>query len=181
MVTKIDYNRGLIKGKDQSTGVNVYMYLDDPGVYLSSQGTMVSQAVAERAGFDIARHRNERIRRLRIGKAKEMIEAQLDHEESKSSTIKVQNGWAIKHIGFGKHYIEAPDGSIITDRNLTLEQAHGLLQELAVNDPAYDELPPEAVEGAEDNDPVLNFAAAGKRGRSAKGQFTKGDTGQAGS
>ncbi len=53
MTSKIDYNRGCVKMSHPSSGMDVYMYKDDPGVYLDAFANVVSEAVAQACGYSI--------------------------------------------------------------------------------------------------------------------------------
>lgn len=156
MPDKIDYNRGVIKGKDQTSGVAVYMYIDTPGVYLSEQGTQVTAELAKKAGFDVDKYRVARLKSERLAKAKHIIEQELEADNSKKKAIKEKNGWAIVHLGFGRHVIEDPDGNEMTERQLTREEAEVVFEQLI----------PDEVEATDDS---ANQAAAEAATRFAKG------------
>lgn len=128
---KIDYNRGVQKWLDPSSGVEVYMYDDSPGKYLSNQGTPITEEFAKRAGVDIEFFRRQRIKLERMTAAKDLIEKELQADEGRKKTVFERDGWAIVHVGFGLHYIEDPDGTKITEAKLTLEQAHDVFNHLA--------------------------------------------------
>ena len=50
----IDLNRGVsIRGCDKPTCFQVFMYKDEPGVYLNVYGNPVSDEIAEEAGFNV--------------------------------------------------------------------------------------------------------------------------------
>jgi hypothetical protein len=158
MPGKIDFDRGVIIGKDQATGVNVYMYADTPGIYLNVQGLPVTTELAARAGFDIDKYYKARVKRERMAAAKAVIEQELDENNSKKKVIKERNGWAIVALGFGKHVIEDPDGQSVSERTLTGEEAQVVFDHLV---PVSEEDGGEVEEAPEA--PATKGKAAGKK------------------
>lgn len=57
---------GVVIRKDPTTGADVFMYRNDPGVYYSSNGIEVSPALARAAGFDVERLAAEKIKKQKM-------------------------------------------------------------------------------------------------------------------
>lgn len=124
-VLKIDYNRGAMKKIDLKTGIEVYMYIDLPGVYYNSFETEVSEGLALAAGYDIGKYGKMRKRRELAALALQAIDQDLEMEEyaEKPETIEERGGFKVVHVGMGRHFIYDPDGGKLVDRHLTLEEA----------------------------------------------------------
>lgn len=135
-VLKVDYNRPLIKKAEAKTGIEVFMYLDTPGVYLNSYELPVSESLAEAAGFDTAKYGKMRKRRELMALAKKGIEEQLALEEENDvkEVVQERGGFSIVHIGLGRHVIEDPDGGQIVANHLTLAEAEAALNQLVPQD-----------------------------------------------
>lgn len=130
-VLKVDYNRPLLK-KVTKDGIDVYMYLDLPGVYYNSFETVVDDKLAQEAGFDIPKYGKLKKRREQLAIAMEAIDAELDMEEynDKREIILERGGFTLVSIGMGRHVIEDPDGGKLVNRPLTLEEAKAALDKL---------------------------------------------------
>ena len=131
-MTKVDYNRPLIKKIDQSTGIEVYMYMDLPGVYYNTFESQVSEALAASAGYDVALFGKQKRRREQLVVAMDAIDAQLDLQEDngQKEVVVDRGGFSVVHIGLGRHIIEDQDGGKIVDRPLTLDEAKAALEKL---------------------------------------------------
>lgn len=69
---KVDLDRGVIQTFD-SSGWLISMYVDEPGTYRDAQGRIVSEEVAERAGFDIQHFARERRAQERKAQLQKLI------------------------------------------------------------------------------------------------------------
>lgn len=127
---KIDYNRGVHKQKTV-TGIEVYMFLDEPGVYYSAQGSQLPEEVASEAGFPIDKWRKLRLKKERTVAFNKALEEELEIEgQATKKVIKEREGWAISTSGFGKFFIEDPDGMVISNRTLTKAEAEKIFDKL---------------------------------------------------
>jgi hypothetical protein len=131
---KIDYDRGVMKSVQPSTGVEVYMYLDEPGVYRNAFGDVITEKLAQEAGFDVEKFRKARIRRERMADAKRAIEEELDHSDVQTKVVKQRNGYALVSMGFGRYNIEDPDGQPLTDKPLTKQEAEAVFDKVVPDD-----------------------------------------------
>ena len=130
---KINYDRGVIISQHKSSGMDVYMYVDTPGVYLNAFGTPIDEQLAKEAGFDVVKYGKDRVKRERMAAAMGAIEHELEiaNEEGNKKTVKEQNGFKVIDIGLGRHYVEDPDGNRLTATPLPLEQSVLLLDKIA--------------------------------------------------
>lgn len=133
MANKIDYNRGVMFQSDAATGINVYMYLDNPGVFLSNQGTEVAPELARSAGFDVEKLTKERQLRERMSEAMKAIRAELALGEENKTVVVEREGFKLVDIGVGRFQVLGPDGDVLTKDPLPKEQAELLMDQLVPN------------------------------------------------
>lgn len=131
-VLKVDYNRPLIKMADKATGIEVYMYLDLPGVYYNSYELPVSETLAASAGFDIVKFGKMKKRREQLALAMEAIDMDLEMQDFNEAheIVLERGGFSVVNIGLGRHIIKDPEGGKLVDRPLTLEEAKAALEKL---------------------------------------------------
>ncbi len=157
-VLKIDYNRGCLKKVIQSTGMEIFMYIDMPGVYYNSFETEVPEDLAAKAGYDITKFGKMRKRREQMALAMKSIDADLAMEEysEQREVIEQRGGFTLVHIGLGRHILEDPEGGKLVDRPLTLEEGQKAMEELVPKElkPLPDSLPT--------NKPVVKNLANGR-------------------
>lgn len=134
---KIDYDRGVTK-KLHPTGVAVYMYADEPGVYRNAFGTIVSDELAEQAGYDLKQLGKLRLKRERMAAAMEAINAELESGEIERIVVEERDGFQLVDIGYDRFNVEDPDGNVLNPVPLTKVQAK----------PLFDKLAPQPVEEA---------------------------------
>src|SRR6266699_464625 len=111
----IDYDRGVHIRTHHSTGVDVYMYVDNPGVYLSAHGTPVSEALAREAGYPVDEQVKQRELNKRLRAAHAAVYAEMNAGEAAQEIVEERDGFTIVSIGLGRHIIKSPDGDQLTD------------------------------------------------------------------
>ena len=79
----IDKNRGCIR-KSTPSGLIVYMYKDEPGVYLDAKGNPINEEVAAAARFDIVRGKREKRRLELYAEARRRADEQVAREFRKA-------------------------------------------------------------------------------------------------
>lgn len=126
----IDYNRGVMKLQDNATGVSVYMYLDDPGVYLSGQGTEVDISLARQAGFEVDKQLKQKLLKERLATAMAGIQAELETGEKDQTVLLERDGFKLVDLGLGRHQVLSPDGDSLVPNPLPKEQATLLFEQL---------------------------------------------------
>lgn len=129
MVVNIDYDRGVMMNVHPSN-VEVYMYLDDPGVYLSAHGTPVTEDFARGAGFDVVEQTKKRQVKERMKVAMTRINAELELAASEKVVVMERNGFKLVDLGLDRHQVESPDGLVLNKDPLPLAQAKTLLEAL---------------------------------------------------
>ena len=124
---EIDLNRG-VTIKTHSSGVQIYMYKDTPGVYLTAHGTEAPQKLAREAGFDVEKLRRALVKKERMAQAMVAVEQEFSAPESSHKVIADKDGFSVMSIGFGKHNLIDPDDNKINPRPLTKQEAMALLE-----------------------------------------------------
>ena len=131
---KIDYDRGVMIKVHNVTGMDIFMYMAEPGIYLNAFGTPVAEDLAAAAGYDIVKYGKERQRREKMKLAMSAIDAelQLADEISKDEELVVmeRNGFKIIDIGLGRRIVKDPDGGILTVNPVPEELAMKLFDQL---------------------------------------------------
>lgn len=130
MIGKIDYSRGVTIRKHMGTGVDVIMYKDTPGVYLSWHGTKVSEVMAKEAGFPVEILGREKLRRERLDAAGLMIDKELGQAPGMETVVAEKDGFRIVDIGQGRFVVKDPEGFAMHKAWLGREMADKLLQYL---------------------------------------------------
>ena len=68
----IDLNKGVVYKMVPESRIRVYMYAQQPGVYLDAFGNQLSEVFAKEAGFDTDTLRTERTRQTRMSRRRTM-------------------------------------------------------------------------------------------------------------
>lgn len=125
----LDANRGL-QIRFGPGGMEVAMYKDTPGIYLSVTGAIVSEQVAAAAGFPVKALGQKREIQLRKETAFAAIEEEFS-VVSKSEVIAEAGGFQVVSLGIGRHEIRDPTGAVLTEKPMSKKAAKLLLQKLA--------------------------------------------------
>lgn len=89
----IDVNRGVEIRKERASGIKVYMYINEPGVYLNEHGKPMTEEFAERAGFEVGTHAKQKLKRERMAEFMSKLEIELELANStEEEKILVQRG-----------------------------------------------------------------------------------------
>lgn len=129
---KIDYDRGAIIMSHPGTGMDVFMYVDAPGEYLTAHAVPVPDDIAQAAGYDVARLAKERLRNQRKAQASAIIDRELaDDANTNEECVDVRNGFHLVSIGMGRHNVKDPDGNILNAHPLPKEGAQKLFNAMA--------------------------------------------------
>lgn len=133
----IDKDRGVTIRK-HPTGAQVFMYKDQPGVFLSAFGTPVTATMAREAGFDTSFLLKEREKREKMTEAMQAIEAQYRNGGAVNEVLDERSGFKLICTGMGRHALMAPDGSVMNDRPLTFDEAVAAFDNIAPKEVADD-------------------------------------------
>ncbi len=115
-------------------GIAVFMYNDDPGVFLNERGAPVSDRFAEAAGFDVQSLGRARRKKIAMAKVGAQVDAEFS-EQTNSNIIMERGEYRLVEIApghFAIHFIE-PDGhgSPLSATVLSRKAAEKLFDELA--------------------------------------------------
>jgi hypothetical protein len=129
---KVDYDRGVIIRVHDLSGTDVFMYVDEPGIYMTAHGGKVSDQFAAEAGFDVDLLAKERKRIDLKRKANEAIDQELNDQNNLSEeVVEERNGFKLVSIGLGRHHIKDPEGNRLTSSPLPQEAAEKVFNSLA--------------------------------------------------
>lgn len=145
MAFKIDLDRGVHQRIDPNSGMDVYMYVDTPGVYLTIHGTEVDVELARRAGFPVEEQLRQRHIKEALASAQDKVLAELQAaDQSMKVVVKEADGFKIIDIGYDRYQVLSPDDDVLTPSPLNLKSALILLDQLVPPGPeeATVETPP---------------------------------------
>jgi len=146
MIFNINLDRGVHSRTDPGTGMEVYMYVDDPGVYLSAHGTEVDVELARRAGFPIDEQMKKRHIKLALKNAQDKVLAELaEADKSEKVVVKEKAGFKVVDIGYDRYRVHDPDGDLLTPSPLSLRESVILLDQLVPGSEDEPEADPKAV------------------------------------
>lgn len=113
-------------------GMQIYMYKDNPGVFLDVHGNEVSSRLAKEVGFDVDHLLQERAIIERKAAVFAEIEAEMREGMNEKTLAKEAGGFKMMQVGkFKKFIIEDAKGNAITPVALPQDQAEALLARLA--------------------------------------------------
>lgn len=132
MVFAINLDRGAMTCSHPSLGIAIYMYMDDPGVYLTEHGNVLTngEVLAKEAGFETEKFAKQRKIMLAQKHATEQIMREFDESETK--VLVERAGFKIMDIGLDRCNVLSPDGDLLNTKGpMPLAQAQILLEHLA--------------------------------------------------
>lgn len=141
MVFSIDYDRG-VHMRTHPAGIDVYMYVDTPGVYLSPHGTVIAERFATEAGFPTEVLGKQKLLRERMATAMDKVKAELEMAEKKHVVKREKEGFKLIDLGMGRYMVQDPECNDLLPAPVTDEQAGLLLESLVPDKP---KAPPVAV------------------------------------
>ncbi len=120
MPGRIDYNRGIVKRKDPTSGIAVIAYNDQPGLYVNERNEPVSDDLAKAAGHDVTTGLREKRRRELQSESDQAIEKKLVEEDEKinAQLMKEEAASAKKAAKQGA------DGEVHTQKGTSLSAVH---------------------------------------------------------
>lgn len=131
MIFNIDLDRGVHSRSDPGTGMEVYMYVDEPGVYRSAHGTEVNIDLARRAGFPVEEHAKKRKIQLALKAASDRVMAELaEADAGVKKVVSEKEGFQIVDLGYDRYQVLSPDGDVLNTRPLSEHEAEILLEQL---------------------------------------------------
>lgn len=131
-VGNVDYDRGVLIKTHQQTGMDVFMYADDPGKYFSAHSKPVGETLAKEAGYDVEKLAKDRVKKERQAQAMAMIDDEMaDDKDIKEDIVSERNGYRIITTGLGRHHVIDPDNNRLTAVPVSLEIAKKLFDGMA--------------------------------------------------
>ncbi len=128
----VDLNRG-VTIRITAGGMRVHMYKDEPGVYRTVTGALLSEKVAFEAGFPVQELGQTREIQLRKTAAFAAIENEFD-KVSEEKLIKEAGGFQVIALGLGRHEVRDPNGVTLTEAPMSRKESLLLLSKLAPAD-----------------------------------------------
>lgn len=133
---KIDLDRG-VSIRVHGSGMRIYMYKDEPGVFYDPTGGRVKPELAAEAGFNVEELTRERKKLAALAAAKRRIDEEFaTAEDDMRSILSVDTGHEVRHLGFGNYAVFDASGRQLTKRAMTKAQATALLEGLIPRDDA---------------------------------------------
>lgn len=129
----IDYDRGVLIRQDEKTGVEVYMYIDDPGRYLTVHGNEVALDLARTVGYPVDDHLRERNIKQRLAKYELDLKKEFEVPEDRK-VIKEYRGFKLLELSPDRCQIIAPNGMVMNKGVIPKEDALKLFEEVAPAD-----------------------------------------------
>lgn len=135
-VGNVDYDRGVLIKTHVSTGMDVFMYVDESGKYLSAHSRPVSDAIAKEAGYDIEKLAKDRLKMERKAHAMSLIDDELsDDKDVKEESVHERNGYRVITTGLGRFHVLDPDNNRLTAAPVSKEIAMKLFNGMAGEEP----------------------------------------------
>ena len=129
MPANIDYDRGVYKCV-HPTGVEVFMYADEPGVFRNAFGAEVSEEMGAQSGFEVEQLALQRRKKERLNDAAHIIEQEFSGAPGEREVVEERGGFSVIGLGHGRHIVEDPDGNNLTPAPMPLEAAKVLFDQL---------------------------------------------------
>lgn len=131
MVFNIDLDRGVLSRSDPDTGMDIFMYHDKPGVFLSAHGSEVSIELARRAGFEVDKLLRERHIKEAVKAAQDKVLAEMDEADRGERVVVAEKGdFKIIDIGYDRYQVLSPDGDVLSPKPMNKREAVILLDQL---------------------------------------------------
>lgn len=115
---------GVTHRQDPETNAMVFMYKTEPGIYYSANGVRVSETMAKRAGFDVARLALEREKREKVKEFEAKYNAQLKDESR--VIVRTRGQFRLVRLPEERYIVEDLEGNIMTKGITALSEAQGL-------------------------------------------------------
>lgn len=130
MAFNIDLDRGVHMRSHPASGMDIYMYVDDPGVYLSAHGNQVDDKLAEASGFPVEEFAKKRRIKLALAAAHDKVLQELQESEGTHNVVAEKEGFQMVDIGMDRFQVLSPDGEALNTHPLPKHDAEILLEQL---------------------------------------------------
>lgn len=119
-MAKLDLDRGVTIRFHPSNRMQIAMYDDTPGAYVTQTGDFVAPELARQAGFDVERDIRRKVANERLAAARRQIEAELrEEEEIIASALSGKSKMDVRHIGGGQYALFSKEGKQLTKVAMT--------------------------------------------------------------
>jgi hypothetical protein len=106
----LDLNRGVIH-RFHPNGMRISMYLDDPGTYLDDRGKAMAEELAKAAGFNLDKHRRDKLKQLKLAEYKKTLDAEYaSQEEALAQELSRNGGHDVRSVGGDQFALFSKDG-----------------------------------------------------------------------
>ena len=129
----VDLDRGVQMSSHSILGIDVYMYLDDPGIYYDAHGNILPMEVAEQSGgFDTVTLERKRKIKAALHDANEDVLKKFGEADG-PVLVEERDGFTILDYGMDRYKVFGPDDKVnaLHKLFLPLAQAKVLLDHLA--------------------------------------------------
>jgi hypothetical protein len=116
------------------SGMMIYMYNDDPGVYYNERGGRVSDTIAAEANFDVETYGKAHRRKLAYAKASGAVDAEFEGQTN-LKVLKEQGEYRLVELGKGVaqvQFVEADGKGAPLTGTMTLAAATKLFDSMLV-------------------------------------------------
>lgn len=131
MSKEIDYRRGVRKRVHPASGVEIFMYKDQPGVFLNAFGKEVGEDIAHQAGYNVDKLKRAKLRQERMELARQTIEEELEASTDERRVVYEVGDYVLVDVGEGRTYIEDVDGNRYVGTPMPFEQAKTVVDSMA--------------------------------------------------
>lgn len=139
----IDLNRGVRIRVHKPTGMRIYMYKDDPGVYYNAHGKTVPIVLAAECGFPVDELSKLKKRKLAMKEAADAIDREmaLSNVYKRDVVLKEAGDYKLIDGKLGRAIIKDNDGNLITALPIAMEAAEALFAKLTAPEPPEEPAP----------------------------------------
>lgn len=137
MPQAIDVNRGVEIRRERSTGVRVYMYVSEPGVYLNAFGKPIAESFAAKAGFPVEQYARARTAREKIADFTRKMQDEMNVENltENRKVLASRGGYTVYEMPYGNAVVVSDEGDNLTPTPIAKAQAMELLEALVPETP----------------------------------------------
>lgn len=125
----IDYDRGVQK-RLHPTGISVFMYKDQPGVFYNAHGKEVAPSLATECGYKTERLLREKLRREKMTAAQIAIDEEFGYSDKQHVVVAERDGYQLVDIGLDRFIIEDNEGVSLTPRHLTRAESQAVFDKV---------------------------------------------------
>ena len=132
-MNRIDIDRPTTIRKHKDSGMYVYMYKDEPGVYLSQHGDVLPEKIGALVGFDVKRLAKERDRREKMAEfsAKVSKELALAEASDEPDIVATRGDYSVIALPGGHANVVSGSAGKLNQTPLSMPLAMELLGALA--------------------------------------------------